>query len=199
MDRREALQRAAAVLGYAISGPALVGILNGCKAAPELTYTPDFFTEDQARLVGELVEIILPRTRTPGAKDAGVPGFIDAMLKAVYPKDDQDKFLKGLTEFDDDSKKTYGNTFVDCSDTNRVAMVKKHHDAALAGLKDGASSGWRSAHGEKMPFILKIKELTLLGFFTSEPGATKVLQYNQVPEPFKGCVPLVEVGKTWAT
>jgi hypothetical protein len=44
-----------------------------------------------------------------------------------------------------------------------------------------------------------MKELTLLGFFTSEPGATQVLQYNQVPGPFKGCVPLTEVGKQWAT
>jgi hypothetical protein len=46
---------------------------------------------------------------------------------------------------------------------------------------------------------VELKELTLLGFFTSEPGATEVLQYNQVPGPYKGCVPLTEVGKQWAT
>jgi hypothetical protein len=43
------------------------------------------------------------------------------------------------------------------------------------------------------------KELTLLGFFTSEPGATQVLQYDPVPGAYHGCVPLEEVGKTWAT
>lgn len=94
MNRREAIQRTALALGYAISAPALAGVLNGCKAAPDLSYKPVFFTEDQARTVAELAEIIIPKTTTPGAKDAGVPGFIDSMLKEVYLKDDQDKFFK---------------------------------------------------------------------------------------------------------
>jgi hypothetical protein len=44
------------------------------------------------------------------------------------------------------------------------------------------------------------KELTLLGFFTSEPGATQVLQYVPIPGSWHGCVPLSEAGngKTWA-
>ncbi|MBX7124565.1 MAG: gluconate 2-dehydrogenase subunit 3 family protein, partial [Cyclobacteriaceae bacterium] len=49
------------------------------------------------------------------------------------------------------------------------------------------------------PFILRMKELTMLGFFTSEPGATQVLQYSAVPGAYRGCVPLSEIGKTWAT
>ena len=105
MNRREAIQRTALALGYAISAPALAGVLNGCKATPELSYKPVFFSEGQARTVAELSEIIIPKTTTPGAKDAGVPGFIDSMLKEVYLKDDQDKFLKGLAEFEDDAQK----------------------------------------------------------------------------------------------
>ena len=51
------------------------------------------------------------------------------------------------------------------------------------------------------PFILMTRELTLLGYFVSQPGATQVLQYNPLPGPFRGCVPLAEAGngKTWAT
>jgi gluconate 2-dehydrogenase gamma chain len=51
------------------------------------------------------------------------------------------------------------------------------------------------------PFILTVKELTMLGYFTSEPGATQVLQYSPVPGAYKGCVPVSEAGngKTWAT
>src|SRR6478736_4334968 len=105
MNRREALQRTAMMLGYAVSAPALAGVLNGCKASPELAFKPTFFSEDQALSIEILSEIIIPKTTTPGAKDAGVPGFIDQMLKEVYSKEDQDKFLKGLTEFDNDAKK----------------------------------------------------------------------------------------------
>jgi gluconate 2-dehydrogenase gamma chain len=200
MNRREAIQRTAMVLGYAISAPALAGVLNGCKASPELTYKPAFFTEEQALTIEEMAEIIIPKTATPGAKDAGVPAFIDSMLKEVYGKDDQDKFLKGLAEFEDDAQKTYGDSFASCKPEERIALFKKHHDAAIASVGTGGPTGWwNTAGGADKPFVLKVKELTLLGFFTSEPGATQVLQYKAVPGPFKGCVPLAEVGKAWAT
>jgi hypothetical protein len=199
MNRREVLQRTALVLGYAVTGPALAGILNGCKASPELTYKPDFFTEGQAQLISELSEIIIPKTSTPGAKDAGVPAFIDSMLKEVYSKEAKDSFLKGLTEFDEDAKKTYGDSFAECKPEDRVAHVKKHHDAALTGFDKGLSGGWWGSSSGEKPFILKVKELTILGFFSSEPGATQVLKYEPVPGPYKGCVPYAEVGKQWAT
>jgi len=200
MNRREAIQRTALALGYAISAPALAGVLKGCKAAPELSYKPAFFTEDQARTVAEMAEIIIPKTSTPGAKDVGVPGFIDSMLNEVYEKSDQDSFLEGLAAFEEDAKKTHGNAFFDCKPEDQVALFRKHHDEALAAAKGGGSTGWWNAGAAAdKPFVLKVKELTLLGFFTSEPGATQVLQYNQVPGPFQGCVPLADVGKAWAT
>lgn len=199
MNRREAIQRTALVLGYAVSGPALIGVLKGCKAAPDLNYTPVFFTKEQALLVAELAEIIIPKTSTPGAKDVGVPAFIDTMLKEVYPKADQERFIKALSDFDAEAQSTYGDAFASCKKEDQVALVKKHHDEALAKSKDGTSFGWWRSGGGAKPFVLEVKELTLLGFFTSEPGATQVTQYNQVPGPFKGCVPLAEVGKAWAT
>jgi gluconate 2-dehydrogenase gamma chain len=179
MNRREAIQRASLVLGYTLTGPALVGVLQGCKASPELTYKPIFFSEDQALLISELSEIIIPKTNTPGAKDVGVPGFIDQMLKDIYTK---------------------GNSFATCTVEERNAFVKKQHDAAFSkGVDLGSTAWWNAGGGGETPFIVKVKELTIIGFFTSEPGATQVLQYNQVPGPFKGCVPLAEVGKAWAT
>jgi len=178
----------------------LTGVLNGCKSAPELNYKPVFFNEEQARLINELTEIILPKTSTPGAKEAGVPSFIDILINQCYSKEEQESFIKGLSAFDDDAKKTFGDPFSECTPEQQKELVKKHHDAAFATNVDGASTAWWDA-GKKSdkPFILKVKELTLLGFFTSEAGATQVLQYNPVPGPYKGCVPLTEVGKAWAT
>ena len=200
MNRREAIQRASLVLGYALTGPALAGVLQGCKASPELSYKPVFFSEDQALLISELSEIIIPKTATPGAKDVGVPGFIDQMVREIYTKEQQDEFLKGLAEFDAEAVKEYGNSFASCTAEQRTTFVKKHHDAAFAnGLSLGSTAWWNAGGGGNTPFIVKVKELTVLGFFTSEPGATQVLQYNQVPGPYKGCVPLTEVGKAWAT
>lgn len=191
MDRREALQRAGLVLGYAISAPVLAGIMNGCKTTEELAYKPQFFTEDQARLVGEVAEIFIPKTDTPGAKEVGVPRFIDQLLKECYKKEDQDRFLAGLKAFDEDAEKTYGDSFMELDLAKQEEHVKKVHDAALDTKKKGEV--------KQPPFILMTKELTVVGFFTSETGATKVLQYEAVPGAYRGCVPLAEVGKTWAT
>ncbi len=200
MNRREAIERTALLMGYAVSAPALAGILKGCKAAPDINYKPVFFNQDQALLVSTVSGIIIPKTSTPGAKEAGVPHFIDSMLHEVYSKKDQDSFLKGLAEFDAEAKKTSGDSFNDLDPEKQTAFVKKLHDAAFEKPVEGQSTAWwGSGKGAEKPFILKVKELTLLGFFTSEAGATQVLQYSQVPGPYQGCVPLVDVGKTWAT
>src|SRR5688572_14171205 len=129
MNRREVIERTAMILGYAITGPALAGVLSGCKATPEQTFVPEFFTGDQASLIAALTEIIIPRTDTPGAIDAGVPMFIDRMLKKVYPKESQEAFLKGLSDFDSGARKSYGKAFMDCSDEEKLSYFKNQHDA----------------------------------------------------------------------
>jgi len=200
MNRREAIQRASLVLGYAITGPTLAAVLNGCKATPGLTFQPVFFTPEQAQLIDTITEIIIPKTDTPGAKDAGVPSFIDVLIKEVYAKEDQEKFIGDLEVFNKGANKDFGSDFINCSTEDQAAYFKQQHSEALAKTGDGGSTGWWNAgSGIEMPFIMKVKELTLLGFFTSEPGATQVLQYNPVPGPFQGCVPLEQAGKTWAT
>lgn len=193
MDRREALRKTALLMGAAVSATGLAGIMQGCKATPELTYVPSFFTEEQARIVSELAQIIIPKTDTPGAKEAGVPGFIDQILKECYKKEDQDKFITGLTEFEAAAKAAHGDSFVYLDTEKQLAFVKAQNEAAVTAVKADPS--------QPRPFILMAKELTLLGFFTSEPGATQVLQYEPVPGSYKGCIPLSEAGngKTWAS
>ena len=81
-----------------------------------------------------------------------------------------------------------------------IPIFEKHHTKAINDATGGGPTGWWNAGtGSDKPFVLKVKELVLVGYFTSEPGATQVLQYNPVPGPFKGCVPYAEVGKAWAT
>lgn len=200
MNRREALQRTAVVLGYTISAPLAAAVLNGCKAKPDVTFVPKFFNEDQARLVSALAETILPRTDTPGAIDAGVPGFIDDLVATVYSAEQQKNFTDGLAAIAEQAKTDIGDDFIDGTPEQQLAFVKKQNTDFLSGNNASQSEGWWAAGtGKGKPFFLELKELTVLGFFTSEAGATQVLQYKQVPGPFKGCVPLSEVGKAWAT
>lgn len=181
-------------MGGVVSAPAIMGILNGCKAQPSIDWKPGLLKADEALIVTQVADIIIPKTDTPGAKDVGVPQFIDIMLKDCYTKEDQDHFLNGLKAFDTGAQTDYGDAFLDLAPEKKIAYVGKVHTAALEEQKTGQPA-------PKRPFILMMKELTMLGYFTSEPGATQVLQYVAVPGSYHGCVPLSEAGngKTWAT
>lgn len=181
-------------MGGIVSAPAIMGVLKGCTAKPSIDWKPQFLSEDQAGIVSQIAEIIIPRTNTPGAIDVGVPSFIDVVLKDVYSKEDQDRFLAGLKEFDDEANTSYGDGFTDLDADKQKELVMKKHEEAIRAEKS-------ENRPEKRPFILMMKELTMLGFFTSEAGATQVLQYDPVPGAYKGCIPLSEAGngRTWAT
>jgi hypothetical protein len=119
------------------------------------------------------------------------------MLKDVYPKDEQARFVAGLADFETRAKREHGRTFVELEPALRAALVKQAHDPAVEVEREATLPVAKRGR----PFILMTKELTLLGYFTSEPGATRVLQYRPVPGAYHACVPLKQAGKgkTWAT
>lgn len=200
MDRREALQKASLILGYAITGPTLAGVLSGCKATPEAGFTPAFLSNEQSVLIETLSELIIPKTDTPGANDVGVPQFIDTLIANVYTEEQKEKFIADLVAFDAGAKESIGNIFIECTPEEQAQYFEAQHTKAINEATGGGPTGWWNAgSGSDKPFVLKVKELVLVGYFTGEPGATQALQYNPVPGPFKGCVPLAEVGKAWAT
>ena len=201
MDRREALRRTAWLMGGVLSAPAIAGVLKGCTAKPSVDWKPVFLSSEQAAIISEIAEIIIPKTDTPGAKETGVPGFIDQLLKDTYSKEDQDKFLAGLKSFNEEAEKSTGDSFLELDPEQRTAFVKKVHDDTINANPTKDPSDRRRNRNADRPFILRMKELTMLGYFTSEVGATQVLQYEAVPGAYKGCIPLSEAGngRAWAT
>lgn len=190
INRREALKRVSLIMGGALSSSAIAGVLQGCSAKREVDWEPKFLSQEQAATVSEIAERILPKTDTPGAKDAGVPEFIDLMLNDIYTEEEQQQFLAGLEQLEKDSESEYGDSFAELQPEQQDELLRK-----LAAQ----ATEQRNTGSEERPFFSMIKELTMLGFFTSEVGATQFLQYVAVPGSYDGCVPLEEVGKAWAT
>jgi len=199
MSRRDAIRHVALLMGGAVSAPAILGLLSGCSAEPgadaDAAWKPKFLTQAQGALVAEVAEIMIPRTDTPGARDVGIPAFIDTMLKDVYPKDEQARFVAGLADFEAQAKREHARAFLELEPALRAAMVKKVHDPAAEAERQSTLP----VDERRRPFILTMKELTLLGYFTSEAGATQLLQYISAPGAHHACVPLQQAGKTAAT
>lgn len=188
--RREALRRAATLLGGILSAPAIAGVLAGCdsRGVADGTWIPRALTKEQGELVATITEHIIPATDTPGARAAGVHVFIDKMLAEHYPPEDKQRVLDGLADIDARARRECGRDFRECSADEQRAMLVRVDQEAFA-----AAPGRRDVH-----WFRTLKELTLLGYYTSEIGATQELRHVAVPDRFDGCIPFTQVGRTWA-
>lgn len=188
MNRREAVQHISLLLGGSIVGSTF--FLNGCKSEPGKEKKAAFSTDDVATL-DEIADTILPATSTPGAKAAKVGAFMTVMVNDCYTEKEQDVFHDGMTKINDLSKKTYDKSFIEATPQQRhdllVTLDKEQKDFMAKKKKDDPSHYFRM-----------MKELTLLGYFTSEIGCTQARRYVETPGKFEGCVPYKKGDKAWA-
>lgn len=189
MNRREAIKRTAILVGGTLSASAMMGVLNGCKADPKVTWAPKFFTAEEASTLEAIAERIIPQTDTPGAKAAGVPGFIDQMMAEYYQEKDKTILRTGLQTVETDAKAAHSKSFASLTPAQQDELLTKYDKEAYD----------ENRKSEDQHFFRTLKELTVLGFFTSEVGATEFLKYDPVPGNYVGCVPYAQVGAAWAT
>lgn len=201
MDRREAVKYISILLGGAVVGAD--AFLLGCKT--KSGSTTDWTTEDVAYL-NEIGETILPRTSTPGAKDANVGQFMTVMVNDCYEEADQKAFREGLDKMNEASKKKFSNDFMQLTPQQRHQLlveidkeakdyqnntVKPFNDKESKKEKDEVAKGNNNYVKQHIAphYFTMLKQLTMLGFFTSKEGMTQAVRYMPVPGRYEGCVP----------
>ncbi len=192
MNRREALQRVAMLMGGAVSAPLMNAVLSGCSPGTrqvEKPWSPQTLTPEQDALVSTIAEMIVPATDTPGAKAAHVNEFIDLILTEWYPAEERARFMSGLSELATRFQQAHGKRFQDGTPEQQVALLAELDNEAIAARKRWA---------KEIPFFGMMKELTLVGYYTSVIGMTEELEFQPATDRFEGCIPLGRVGKTWA-
>jgi hypothetical protein len=189
VTRREAIRRVSALLG----GATLIGQSAWLSACTTTARAPgNLFTAEDVALLDEIAETILPETKTPGAKAAGVGPFIATMVTDTYDPREQRVFLDGLAALDDESRAQNGGGFMASSPAQRVALLERLHREAIEYMGRPGSEG-RPPHYFRM-----LKELTLLGYFTSEIGCTQAQRYVETPGRFEPCVTYTAGDRAWA-
>ncbi|MFN3590217.1 MAG: gluconate 2-dehydrogenase subunit 3 family protein [Spirosomataceae bacterium] len=211
MNRRNALQRVAILMGGAISAPSIAAMLEGCSPSAS-SGAPFVLSADLQAVVAELAEVIIPKTDTPGAKEVGVGPFIELMLKDCYSSVQQAHFVKGLEDLEAESKKV-GGSFVSLTAEQKnsvtAIMAKKAKEEAATNEEKAkqidTESGLVKDEAKKkdevevpVPFFRLMKELTLFGYFTSEKGATEALDFVPVPGRYDGCIKIQPGQKAYA-
>ncbi|HYF32714.1 MAG TPA: gluconate 2-dehydrogenase subunit 3 family protein [Chitinophagaceae bacterium] len=191
MDRREAIQRVTVLLGGTILGAN--AFLTGCKPADEKT--GETFTDKDIAMLDEIAETIIPATNTPGAKAAKVGAFMTVMVNDCYEEKDQKEFKQGLNKIREASDKKYDKSFMEISSQQRLELLT----GLDAEQKQAAEKQKQDPKDDyQKHYFRMMKELTLLGYFTSEIGQTQALRYEPVPGRYEGCVPYKKGDRAWA-
>jgi len=148
-------------------------------------------------LIGELAECIIPKTQTPGAKDAHVEQFIvDMVKKGIGPKEQQ-TFLTGLNDLVRYCRRKFNSSFEHCSIEERQKVLEISENEYHL-LRTGILAKVRRVILGRS-FFEMLKEFTVIGYCTSEVGATQGLAYDPIPVYYQSCVPLIKDQKVWAT
>jgi hypothetical protein len=145
-------------------------------------------TPHQDATLKALADMIIPRTDTPSASDAGVSQFIDLVLTECYDVPERTHFLDGLSDVDAQSRTLFNKNFTDCSTEQKGKLLTELGAKMLEGTVP--SSRRRSVQRPAPPktnFYADFRRLALTAYYTSEAGATQALHYEVIPEQYQGC------------
>ena len=198
MNRRELIKLVAAATGGVVIGGEF--FLAGCKnpeAGASMTFSADDIT-----FLDEVAETIFPKTSTPGAKDAKVGQFMTVMVNDCYDEKDQQTFHAGIKKLDEACNKMHGHDFMKASPEHRKAVlvsfekeVNDHQEKRREFMKEqdelekkAQANGDTNFERKTMSahYFTMMKQLTILGYFTSKEGRTGATRYEPVPGKYIG-------------
>jgi hypothetical protein len=202
IDRREAIRRVSALLG----GIALVSetaLLEACSRDRSASPAAASFTPNDVAFLDEVADTILPETSTPGAKTAQVGAFMALMVTDTYNDRDQQVFKNGLQQLDTACQQMHKTGFIAATPAQRLVLLDQIDKEQKAYMDDRAAKQATASDAAPAPdtpphFFRMIKELTLLGYFTSEIGYTKAMRYLEAPGRFDPCAPYKPGETSWA-
>ena len=134
------------------------------------------------------------------ARGAGVPAFIEMLLRDWFDADERDAFLAGLRDLDERARERVGTSFVSADVADQTRILVEVEQQALARMAPGGPSLLNPTARDEPPseFWQVLKELVVLGYYTSEIGATQELAYLHIAGSFHGCMPAGPGTRAWA-
>lgn len=190
MDRRTIIKQISILTGAAFVGGEIF-IQSGCKSENS-EKALSILSAEQITLLDEMGETIIPQTDTPGAKAIGIGAFIHKMVQDCYNAEQQKTFLSGIETMQTEFQKRYSIPFLKGNNSQKETFLNELNTSMVQYNKDKKKE-------DPDHYFTMIKQLTILGYFTSETGATKTLRYEAVPRRYDGSYPYKKGDKAWAT
>jgi len=207
ISRREALQRVSVLIG----GVALVDADRILAAMPVAQADATArgvgtFTVADVAFLDEVADTILPGTNTPGAKAARTGAFMALMVTDAYTPRNQQIFRDGMRRLDEACQREHAVPFMQARPEQRLVLLQRidaerqaELDAIEAPRRSRAPAAPPAPPDAPVHYFRLMKELALLGYFTSEIGYRQAMRYIETPGRYDPCAPLKPGEKTWAS
>ncbi len=200
LRRRDFLMQLALAAGGTLSS-GCTRFLASRGPGPTPPASRSVLSRDERETVAIAAELVIPTTDTPGARAAGVPEFIDMMLADWFDDGERASFRAGLARLDALARERSGASFAAAGEAVQTALLGELEGEALAVPPGSGPSLMRNMSPQRaVPpvFFTALKELVLVGYYTSEIGASQELAYEPISDAYRGCIPLARVGRAWA-
>lgn len=182
MKRRKALKYTGLITAAGIAAGGVTTIMSGCKTSAAKTASEvagwNLAQIDRLRAISN---VIMPTTDTPGALDADIANDMAIHVNSNLEEEHKTLYMQGLEDLENRSITQYEKGFTELGLSDQEALLKEIAEE----------------EGEHNFFDIS-KSMTIYLFFTSEIGATQVLNHNPIPGEYEGCIDYKEVGSTWA-
>ena len=194
MNRRQALKKISLTLGYTAVIPSAFSILQSCKTKVNI-WVPQFFTSDEAVVIKNLVDLILPTTKdSPGALDVNVPEFIDLYALKVYDSEKAIEYRLGLQGIIQE---------LNIPETGVKVLKREDFDKLLSKYLRATKEEQKQFRQSKnivFEALMELRGQSIWAYKTSEDIGENVLAYDPIPGTQKGCIDLNEAtgGKAWS-
>lgn len=186
MNRRELIKLIAAATGTALVSSNAMSY----TVLPQVDIKNTGFSKSDIALLNEVGETILPRTDSPGAKDADVGSMMAIIVADCYTTQQRQVFKQGMLTVRKRASDQYNKDFKQLSAKQRLEMLT---------LLDKEARDFNNSNDSVPHYFTLMKQLVLFTFFSSEIGATKVLRYVAVPGSYDGEYPYKAGDRAWAT
>ncbi len=186
MNRREAVWRIALLMGGAMVGSEV--LLRGQTLAD--TKSAPGFSPNELTLLDGIGDTIIPETQIPGAKAVQIGAFMAMMVTDCYNDQQHAVFRDGLVKIDAAANARFGHAFLQCTPGQRT-------DLANALDAEQRTRFSKNPKDDPVHYFRMMKELTVLGYFSSEIGCTQAVRYIEVPGAFHGDVPYKKGDPAW--
>mgnify|MGYP000885492663 CR=1 FL=1 len=190
------MNRRRAILGLSLLGIGAAFTYTGIRFYKLNRKPKTELLEKYSALISDLAELIIPRTDTPGAKDAKVGPFIEKMIRECTDLKSQNNFIEGLESIAADAQSRFGKPFTQCSEKQQAELLARYENGNA-----NSNAFWAKVERRLTgsSFFETLKKYTVLGYCTSQPGATQGLSYDYIPGTYEVNLPLSPGQRAWAT